>query len=284
MGGFAARRTSVRWLGSMVAAIAALSASAPQAVAQATLAGFVRDSTGVPVADAQVAVIALNRLTRTDEKGAFLLTDLTPGMRAVSIRRVGFSPFTKLTSIVAGDNEFPAVTLRRLIVKLDTVVTEEQLALRENPLLREMAENMKIGLGKFVLRPELEKLTALRVDRVFQQIPAFRIVTDGSGHSWIARGGRRSLSQQCSNLEDRAGAISPPDGNCLCFPLVYLDAQPLSIGRNEVPNINRYAPETLEAIEMYSSAAQAPIRYSGLNSQCGVIILHTRRGPLKKGK
>ena len=46
---------------------------------------------------------------------------------------------------------------------------------------------------------------------------------------------------------------------------------------SEVPNINRFSPMDLEAVEYYASAAQTPARYSGLNSQCGVLVLHTRR-------
>jgi hypothetical protein len=46
---------------------------------------------------------------------------------------------------------------------------------------------------------------------------------------------------------------------------------------DEVPSVNEYLPETLEAIEMYASAAQTPARYNTLNSQCGVIVLHSRK-------
>jgi hypothetical protein len=254
---------------------------------QSAIVGVVRDSIGAPVSGATVSIPALNRAIQTDANGAFELTNVAPGMRMLSVRRIGFAPFTKLTSVAEGRNAIQPIILARLITKLDTVVTEEQLAWREDPSLREMADNMKIGLGKFVLRPELEKLTGLQVSRVFNQRGgALKVVTDASGHAWLASGRVRSLQHECFTLEDQFGRTTPDKAGCLfdCFPKVYLDNQPLSVRPKDVPEINRYLPENLEAIEIYTSGAQTPPRYATLETQCGVVILHSRKGYHKVGK
>jgi hypothetical protein len=253
-------------------------AIAASAAAQSVITGVVRDSTGAPIAGAAIAISALNRSTETDAKGAFRLENVLAGMRMLSVRRIGYSPFSRLIAVAEGENAIPPVVLGRVITRLDTVITEEQMLWREDPLLRDMADNMKLGLGHFVLRPQLEKLTAMHVSVVFEQQLGLRVVTDGRGHAWIARNrGVTSFNPECVILEDKTGSTSPPGAECLCYPKVFLDNQPLSIRSNSVPEVNQFLPENLEAIEMYTGAAQTPARYATLNSQCGVIVFHSRK-------
>ena len=44
-----------------------------------------------------------------------------------------------------------------------------------------------------------------------------------------------------------------------------------------VPNLQRIAVEDIEAIEFFAGPAQTPAEYSDLGSNCGVLVLHTRR-------
>ena len=242
--------------------------------AQSSITGVVRDSTGAPIAGAAVAIAALNRSAETDARGEFRLENVLAGMRMLSVRRIGYSAFSRLIAVADGENAIPPIVLGRVITKLDTVFTEEQLAWREDPLLREMADNMKLGLGHFVLRAELDKLTGMHLDRAFQHRLGLIVITGKGGDAWIASSrGPRSFTSQCYRLDGNV-----PGSDCShCFPKVYLDNQPLSVRPDEVPSVNEYLPETLEAIEMYASAAQTPARYNTLNSQCGVIVLHSRK-------
>jgi hypothetical protein len=245
----------------------------------------VRDSTGMPIAGAVITIPALRQATETDERGEYRLANVAPGIRMLSARRIGYAPFSKLISVATGDNALPPIVLARLAVVLDTVVTEEEMW-RLDPLLREMADNMKIGLGHFVLRPALEKLTAAPLEIAFQQRTGLKVVTDGSGHAWIAKSrGVQSVSGGCVELEDVSGSTLPRGAACsptLCWPKVYLDNQPLSIRPRSIPEINRFLPENLEAIEMYDGGAQSPARYNTLDANCGVIILHSRKFIRKK--
>jgi hypothetical protein len=253
--------------------------------AQSFVTGVVRDSVGIPIAGATVAIAALNRTAETDAKGEFRLANVTIGMRMISVRRVGFTPFSKLVSVSDGENALPPIVLGRLITKLDTVVSEEQMLWRERPLLREMAENMRIGLGQFVLRKDLERLTGLAVSTAFRGRNGLMVVTDMGGHAYIAssRGVKSLMNNEVMDLEGAWGALSPKNARLLCYPRVYLDNQPLSVRSNFVPDVNQFLPENLEAIEMYAGGAQTPARYNSLNTQCGVIVLHSRVSP-KKGK
>ena len=59
-----------------------------------------------------------------------------------------------------------------------------------------------------------------------------------------------------------------------CTPTVVLDGA--VVGRGDVDVV---APHSLEAIEVYPSAAGVPVQYSGYLSPCGAILLWSRRGP-----
>jgi hypothetical protein len=39
------------------------------------------------------------------------------------------------------------------------------------------------------------------------------------------------------------------------------------------------SPSQIEAVELYSSAANTPVQYGGVNSACGVILIWTRAEP-----
>jgi hypothetical protein len=258
-----------------LALVATLAAST--LAAQSGVTGIVRDSAGVPIAGASVTIAALNRAAETDAKGEFRLSNVAVGMRMVQVRRVGFTPFSKLVSVAEGENAMPPIVLGRLITKLDTVVSEEQMLWHERPLLREMADNMKIGLGQFVLRPELEKLTGLHLSTAFNQRNGLVVLTDNAGHAWLgsSRGPKSVMNNRTPTFEDAAGGPSFPRP-VSCYPKVYLDNQPLSIRPDVIPEINQFLPENIQAIEMYAGGAQTPARYNSLNTECGVVVLHTR--------
>jgi hypothetical protein len=249
---------------------------------QSVVAGVVRDSLGRPVAGAQVSVEALGRRGETNDSGVFRITGVEPGLRLISVRRVGYVPLNRPVRVVADETQIGSLVLRQLITKLDTVTTTEKTLWREAPLLREFEENRKLGLGTFYTRADLEKARGRSMVSFFELTGRFTTISEiGGAGRWIASArGVRSLNNECATLEDRTGPISPPNGNCACFPIVYLDFQRLSVG-HMVPNINRFRPDDLEAVEIYAGGAQTPPRYQTLNSECGVIVFHSRRPPEK---
>jgi hypothetical protein len=157
--------------------------------------------------------------------------------------------------------------------------------------MRLFEENRKLGLGKFFTRDDLEKARGQQMVSILGQIPGTKPLSVQGGLGYILSSrGTKSLEASCSPpLQDhpeavaasrpRAGRSTPPAPPCTngCFPHVFLDG--VDISPNEVPNINRFTPDELEAMEVYVGAAQVPPEYNRLNkSYCGTIILHTRRG------
>jgi hypothetical protein len=42
-------------------------------------------------------------------------------------------------------------------------------------------------------------------------------------------------------------------------------------------DISMIAPEQVEAVEFYAGPAQTPLKYSRMGSNCGVLVIWTRR-------
>ena len=240
--------------------------------------GIVVDSTGKPLADAEVLITDLAMSTTAAADGKFSLEGVAPGNHPVTVRKLGYGPMDAKVDFVAGRATERRIVLTR-ITTLDTVTTSQSMLWREAPLLREFEDNRKIGLGKFYTRTDLEKGRERSIMSFFEGIPGFEAIT-WNGGKWIKSTRIRSINPECYELED---AILPirPSLRCGCFPIVFFDFQKLSDERR-VPNINRFKPDDLEAIEFYRSGAETPQRYAVLNSQCGVIVLHSRRPGVKK--
>ncbi len=78
----------------MAPAFAAMMIAATTVTARAqdgTVRGVVTDDGGAPVAEADVAIAALQQFTKTDAQGRFMFTKLPPGEHEVTVRRLGYA-------------------------------------------------------------------------------------------------------------------------------------------------------------------------------------------------
>jgi protocatechuate 3,4-dioxygenase beta subunit len=247
------------------------------ASAVAKFTGVVVDSSGKPLPDADVQVTDLALSGSTGSDGKFVIPGVAAGNHSVMVRKLGYGPLEAKLDFAAGDATDRRIMLTR-IETLDTMRTTGNALWREAPLLREFEENRKIGLGKFYTRADLAKAEGRSMGSLFEA-PGFMSISAG-GATWIKSVRTRSVNPHCYELED-AVAPGPPKGSeCGCFPIVYLDYQRLSDVRH-VANINRYRAMELEAVEFYRSGAETPPRYATLNSECGVIVMHSRRADVK---
>ena len=106
-------------------------------VAGDSLRGRVTDSTGKPIASANVTVIELARAASTDANGAFLLTDVPAGRYTVVARRVGYVATSRTIMLSAGDREPLDLRLPSIIGNLEPVVvtaTRQAIDVKQSPL------------------------------------------------------------------------------------------------------------------------------------------------------
>jgi hypothetical protein len=218
----------------------------------ARLRGTVLNESGRPVTDAIVEVWHTGLSARTDASGQFDIASLPVGTHALEVRRIGFAPQQIPVHLASRSPTSVEVVLDKPVRMLDAVnVTARTLYSRRQT---EIERRRRRGFGHFIMRDELERSATSRVTDVLRRVPGVRVYTaQGSDMVTFARG---------------TGLSGP------CRPTVYLDGHRLGSAENVdfLATVN-----SLEAVEVYTSAAQAPVEYWG--SGCGAIVLWTRVEP-----
>lgn len=255
-----------------------------QATGRAVLSGIVLDDKARPIEGAEVMLLKVGARTLSNGRGEFRFADLSAGVFEVVVRRVGYRELTDRINMPE-DGVVQRDFFMRPVPTLDTV------AVTASFVIPSFEENRRIGLGKFLTRAQLERMEERKMSEILSEVGANVMRVGPRG--WVtspSNRGVRSLGnsqRKCKQLEGRPVDI-PPGGSaplgypgCGCFALVYLNGA--LIFNNEagsfVPDVNGITPSSIEAIEFYKGPAQTPMMYSTLNSECGVLVLHTRRTP-----
>jgi hypothetical protein len=289
---------------SLLMTAAAIACSLP-AVAHAqakgaVLAGTVVDSVKQPIANAEVSLPGLGITKTTDDKGAFRLTDIPTGNQRVSFRRIGFGQLDTVMVFVEGQTIERRVTLGRIVI-LDSVVVVD-VKPSTDPLLADFEENRAKGFGRFVTRPQLDKMEGQTLGSVLQQLQGVGLIRGSGGQSWVMT--KRGPASRCptprpGNTMAQARANQEATDNCLrservfyvpddfeskqgvsrqCYARVYVDRTLMNPGNPATPfDANTFATMQLQAIQWYESSGGVPALFSAHDTRCGVLILHTRR-------
>jgi hypothetical protein len=244
----------------------------------ATLSGVVTDVQGRPLAEVEVTLAALEKSARTNDSGAFVLSGLRPGSFELRARRIGFVDYRDTVVVREHDS-----AVRRLMLRPVQTLTPVEVSAER--FMAEFEDNRRLGLGKFLTRAELEPQEHRRLSDILTQIGARSARIGSHAYMVSSRGTILSMKARCaSEIEGVADSRNSPNKQaaavkCSCRVQVYLDEALYYGGReNEmVPDIDRIVPSSVEAVEYYKGPAQTPLRYSRLNSQCGVLVIHTRR-------
>jgi hypothetical protein len=134
---------------------------------------IVRDSLGMPVADADASVLrGLNQVrgrATTDANGrARIILPSADSTVQLVVRRVGFAPDARFLATAHSDSIVVEVRLRRLVVALDSVrVTAAETAKRKSYFIDADA----ISASRFPLYDALDILTRLRPDMLKSRAP-----------------------------------------------------------------------------------------------------------------
>ena len=223
---------------------------------QAVLRGVVVDASGNPVDDVTVEIGAPALRVVTDDSGAFRLARVPAGKQRVTLRRVGYAAEEAELTVVAGEVMERRFTLTRVTTLSEVSTTAS------TEWIRDFEEHRRIGLGTFFTREELEKQAARRLSDIMSTVGGVKIIP--------MAGGKAALSS----------SRRPPSlSGGTCFALIYLDKTVLYGGRagEPVPDLNSLMVADMEAMEYFTGPAETPAEYSGLQSPCGVLVIHTRR-------
>jgi hypothetical protein len=214
--------------------------------------GVVVDSAGTAVSDADVSIVELHLLTRTDRQGRFSFDKVPGGEHEVSIRKFGFQPEKVIVTVTELTTSY-SVTLRSQAAVLEAVevsATEMRLRLGIEDFYRRRARGTG---GTFFTREEIMARNAKRTSDVLRSTPGLQIVNTREGQGVRFSG----------TASNRRG----------CTPVMWIDGQ--AADNMEVDAI----PVTdIEGIEIYSGPSTVPMQFSQRMSKdaCGAIVIWTR--------
>ena len=202
-----------------------------------TIEGTVlHESTGEPLAGAEVRIIEIDQQQTTDTTGKFVFTDIAPGTWTVSVSHEEYTTRTKTLIEVKADETTKVKMFLREVVELETVVVKED---RPPPTVSR----------KRILGSELIRIpgTANDILRGLTTLPGIGIPNDLLGILYI-RG-------------------SEPDSN-----LYYFDRTPLGYPFHGGGLLSTISSEIIDDVDIYAGGYGAEF---GLDSQ-NVLDIHSR--------
>lgn len=215
--------------------------------------GYVRDSAGAPVPQADVAVVAVHQLTRAADDGYFALRNIPAGDVVLSVRRLGYTPQSIAVTVPPGGLDSVIVVMVVQPTILDAVEVSES-DMRRRQAIEGFYRRRARGIGSYVTREEIEARHAMRVSDAMMHLPGVRFVRLNGGN------GVRFVSS----------AIQRRD----CKPQIWVDGN-----RAEGLELDDLTVVDIEGIEIYQGPATTPMEFSqvaGAAMSCGVIVIWTK--------
>ncbi|MBW3629556.1 MAG: TonB-dependent receptor plug domain-containing protein [Gemmatimonadetes bacterium] len=217
------------------------------------LAGTLLEAEGkTPLAGGAVMLLdrdsAVVELVHTDSAGEFSFT--VPRRAAYRLRaealgyRPGISPPLTINMLDTLSVEF---SLAREAVVLEPLVVKARNRRITSAARRFYNRAEDGGFGTFITRDQIEKVHPVNTTDLFNRIPGVSTAPMMGGNSVMVRGN--------------------------CRPTLFVDGVRIN-GYRSIDDLAR--PRELEGVEVYRSAHQAPVEFTGLRAGCAVVLLWTR--------
>lgn len=238
---------------SAAAALLLLASVAPPSHAQerTTVVGVVRDSSGAPVAQADVGIPSLRVLVRTNDSGVFQLRNVPQGPRSLSIRRLGYDP-RELQVVALPGADTVRVVLRMQAAMLPGITVSEQ-DMRRRIAIEDFYRRRARGPGSFITRDEIEARHASRTSDALRTLPGLEFAR--------TRGGVTSVRFVSAAFKRRD-----------CVPQIWLDGT-----RAPGLEVDELPVSDVEGIEVYDGPSTTPLQFSqGAITSCGTIVIWSR--------
>jgi len=223
--------------------------------------GSVKDPSGRRISAARVRLLDLVGEARvTGTNGEFAYRGVPPGQHVVSIEAIGFERVRRVVNVGAGDSAHVEVRLGRLAA-LGAVNISERA--RVTAIRKDIDERVLAGNGYLTDSLKIEKLPF--ISRAFEA-PGVRVRTVGT--SWTVEVPRATFSKGFQGVR-------------WCTAQVFIDDAP-----SDFDKLNGMNKQNLALVELYSRAANAPLKYTGSGTMsnsgsndgtCGVVLVWTKQ-------
>lgn len=213
----------------------------------AVLMGRVTQSSGAPLAGAQVVVVGTPNVARTDSLGRYRLEGLPSGTVEVVVRRIGFAAESQAAQLNQREprkldfkiSEARLLAAVKVVGKMDSGL--DKVGFNERKLH---------GFGHFQAPDEIDRRQAFLFTDLLQVVPGLRI-SNGNGGRTI----ESSRPGGCVNFfvdNARFDSYAPGD----------IDGQ--------------FSTAMVGAVETYSSAVETPAQFQVPGRACATVVMWTK--------
>jgi hypothetical protein len=237
-------------IGAVTLGSATMRPAAAQAAAGSTLVVGVADAeTGAALEGAEVVLMKLFRIGRTNSMGEATIREVARGTQRVRVRRRGYAP-SEIDLAVVGDTTGAVFRLQRTATQLGAVNVDAEWI---PPRMRDVDTRRRQGIGRFLTAADL----AQDADRDFTLAMSTRFA---GLTTFIGTSGNRVLGSMSATMS----------GIAACPVMIYLDDI-------EMPAEETHTIRTWDlAIVEYYRATQVPARYRTKSYKCGVLLLWSK--------
>ncbi|GAC1685713.1 MAG: SusC/RagA family TonB-linked outer membrane protein [Gemmatimonadaceae bacterium] len=216
---------------------------------------------GRPIESAQVSILGTRRGTQTDDRGEFLLTGVPAGAQQLRVQRLGYTPFVRPLTVIAGQS-----------ATVDAALADAAAALDEVVVTGTAAQTRKKEIGNSMATIGAEQIANAPVVNT-QDIIAAR----SPGVTVLANSGQPGAG---GTIRLR-GNNSVTQGNS---PIVYVDgiriyseSGPVGlVSRQGTLALNYIKADDIERVEIVKGAAATTLY--GTEASGGVIQIFTKKG------
>ena len=270
--------------------------AAAQNAAQSDSTGIVRGRVIGPFGEvlegARVATTATKAFATTAADGSFVLTGLPRSRFVLSVIRIGYNAQAIQLDLTRDALWVGVIRMAVGVQRLPDVGVMVRAAkpaeYASTSKYDEVFQHMRIGLGRFISREQIERQNATRTAQLFATIPGAHVDLQAPGaptRVWFSR--CSELPPKISVWIDGRKLIPERQSEALLQALNTLDSDArrrmtsasnlaaLRYAQEMIGEmLDRVSPQDIEMIEVYRGVAEIPARYK--DDSCAAIAIWTR--------
>jgi hypothetical protein len=209
-----------------------------------------------PLTGAQVRIAGAALVGLTDDRGVFNISEAPGGTQTLLIRAVGYAPEQRTVELVADGSLSVDISLTNLRSLLDTIrITASRVYSRDG---NGFERRRKIGSGHYFDSTDVEHYRPSEITGLLEMVGGVRVA--GAGLN------QRIIMQHID----------------ACEPTIFVDG--MAFADFTAADLNMMVPpEDVIGVEVYTSAATAPVQFKGMQSLsragrgCGSVVVWTKR-------
>jgi hypothetical protein len=229
----------------------------------AIVTGVVKDTSGVPIAGAEVFVGRTDKPVVTNDHGRYRMVGAPTGPRWVAARKIGYSPVRNSVRILKGETQVVDLVMTALPVTLPELKVVEQSGMKRTRLQDFWDRSRASFGGHFLTSEDLERRNPITL-----AVPVRQYLPWAALESWE----RNSMDYgPMWNVQPASAGLS----HARCAPSISFDGGIPT----DTWNVGDIPVGMVEAIEIYKPRwLDIPVEFQmdGRAQRCGLVVLWTK--------